>query len=181
MEWLLALFFVPYVATLLFFNWVEKKLSGRIIPESFEKGEDLINEKKYEEALEYFTEKITKSPKSAKLYRFRGKCHLGLNNFFSAIYDFEQSLIFDNTIPETYFLKGKALYKIQEYDKAFLEFDKSDWHFRGENAEVLRWRGMARYFINQKEEAIRDFTKAMNMGDEDAQHILLTKFKSLKI
>mgnify|MGYP006152535351 CR=1 FL=1 len=55
--------------------------------------------------------------------------------------------------------KGKILYKLEDYDGAFLEFDKADWHFRSENPIALRWRGIARYQLGQRKNAIEDFQR----------------------
>lgn len=166
--------------TLMFFNWLEEKFYSFRDREKLEEGEVLIHEQRYVEANIFFTEKLKIFPKSAKAYLFRGKVNLQLDNYYSALYDFEQSISFDNTIAESYVLKGKALYKLEEFDKAFLEFDKADWYYRSENAVALRWRGMARYCIGQVENAIHDFNRAVELGDEDSEYILQTKFEYIR-
>jgi tetratricopeptide (TPR) repeat protein len=180
MEWLLLLFFLPFVLTMMFFNWLEEKLFNFRDREKLEEGERLLHEKKYAEAQIFFTEKLKYFPKSSKAYFLRSKANLMLQNYFSALYDIEQSISFDNTVGEAYIIKGKVLYQLKEYDKAFLEFDKADWYFRSENPETLRWRGMARYCIGQIDNAILDFNRAVTLGDEDAAFILKTKFEYLK-
>jgi len=177
MEWLLLLFFVPFILTLTFFNWLEEKFYSFRDIEKLAEGETLLSEKKYMEAQFFFTKKLKLFPKSSKAYYFRGKANLQLENYFSALYDIEQSISFDNTVAERFFLKGKILFKLEEFDKAFLEFDKADWFYRGGNAETLRWRGMSRYLIGQVENAIIDFKRAVELGDEDADYILKTKFE----
>jgi tetratricopeptide (TPR) repeat protein len=180
MEWLLLLFFLPFVLTIMFFNWLETKFYSFRDREKLEDGERLLQEKQYSQAQIYFTERLKYFPKSSKAYLLRGKSNLQLENYYSALYDFEQSISFDNTVAETYILKGKVLYHLEEYDKAFLEFDKADWYYRSENPVALRWRGMARYCIGQAENAINDFKRAVELGDEDADYILQTKFKYLQ-
>lgn len=180
MEWLLLLFFLPFFLTLMFFNWLEEKFFSFRDPEKLGDGELLLSEKKYSEAQIFFTEKLKHFPKSSKAYFFRGKVNLLLENYFSALYDIEQSISFDNTVPDSFVLKGKILYKLEDYDKAFLEFDKADWFYRSGNAETLRWRGMSRYLIGQVENAIIDFKRAVELGDEDADYILKTKFDYIR-
>ncbi|SFP16082.1 hypothetical protein SAMN04515674_101573 [Pseudarcicella hirudinis] len=168
---------MPFLAVHLLFNWVESKLDDYLQRKNkLNEGDLALSERRFEDALSFFKEQVLKSPKSAVFYQKRGKANFGLKNYYSALYDFEQSIMFDNTIGETYLLKGKALYKIDEFDRAFVEFDKADWHFRGENAEALRWRGMARYYINQEENARMDFQKAVELGDEASLYILRNKF-----
>jgi tetratricopeptide (TPR) repeat protein len=180
MEWLLLLFFLPFVLTIMFFNWLEEKFFSFRDREKLEEGEILMEEKKYFEAQQFFSEKLKNFPKSSKAYFLRGKAQFHLENYYSALFDFEQSISFDNTIGELYVWKGKTLYKLEEFDKAFLEFDKADWYYRSENATALRWRGMARYCAGQIENAIYDFTRAVELGDEDAAYILRTKFEYIK-
>ncbi|MEA5257259.1 hypothetical protein VB264_05630 [Arcicella aquatica] len=180
MEWLLLFFFLPFVLTMMFFNWLEEKLFKFRDREKLEEGEILLHENKFVEAQLFFTEKLNHFPKSSRAYFYRSKANLMLKNYFSALYDIEQSISFDNTVGEAYVIKGKVLYKLKEYDRAFLEFDKADWFFRSENPETLRWRGMARYCIGQVENAINDFNKAVLLGDEDAAYILRTKFEYIK-
>ena len=180
MEWLLLFFFLPFFMTLMFFNWLEEKFFSFRDLEKLGEGETLIAEKKYLEAQTFFTDKLKSFPKSSKSYFFRGKVNLYLENYYSALYDIEQSISFDNTVPDCFVLKGKILYKLEEFDKAFLEFDKADWFYRSGNAETLRWRGMSRYLIGQVENAIIDFKRAVELGDEDADFILKTKFEYMR-
>lgn len=180
MEWLLLLFFLPFFLTLMFFNWLEEKFFSFRDLEKLGEGELLLSEKKYSEAQTFFTEKLKHFPKSSKAYFYRGKANLLLENYFSALYDIEQSISFDNTVPDYFVLKGKILYKLEDFDKAFLEFDKADWFYRSGNAETLRWRGMSRYLIGQVENAILDFKRAVELGDEDADYILKTKFDYIR-
>jgi tetratricopeptide (TPR) repeat protein len=177
MEWLVLFFFLPYVLTLMFFNWIEEKFITIKNGEQLEDGVHLIHHRKYQEALSFFTEKLKHFPKSAKAHYYRSFCNLELGNLYSALYDIEQSLSFDNTVGESYVTKGKILYKLEDYDTAFLEFDKADWHFRSENPIALRWRGMARYQLGQRKSAIEDFRLAVQLGDEDSDYILRTSFE----
>ena len=164
----------------MFFNWLENKFYSYRDTEKLSEGEIMLVQKKYFEAQIFFTEKLKSFPKSSKAYFLRGKANLQLENYFSALYDIDQSISYDNTVPEYFVLKGKILYKLEDYDKAFLEFDKADWFYRSGNAETLRWRGMSRYLIGQVENAINDFKRAVELGDEDAGYILKTKFNYLR-
>lgn len=180
MEWLLLFFFLPFFLTLMFFNWLEEKFFSFRDSEKLGEGEIMLAEKRYAEAQLFFTQKLVNFPKSSKAYFLRGKANLQLENCYSALYDIEQSISYDNTVAEFFVLKGKILYKLEDYDRAFLEFDKADWFYRSGNAETLRWRGMSRYLIGQVENAILDFKRAVELGDEDADYILKTKFEHMR-
>ena len=47
MEWLLLLFFLPFIVTLMFFNWLEEKFYSFRDVEKLAEGEILLSEKKY--------------------------------------------------------------------------------------------------------------------------------------
>ena len=164
----------------MFFNWLEAKFYSLRDHEKLGEGELLLTDKKYTEAQIFLTEKLKYFPKSSKAYFLRGKANLFLENYFSALYDIEQSISFDNTVADYFVLKGKILYKLEDFDKAFLEFDKADWFYRSGDAETLRWRGMSRFLIGQAENAIIDFKRASELGDEDADYILKTKFDFIR-
>ena len=59
-----------------------------------------------------------------------------------------------------------------EFKEAFREFDKAVWFFRGESADALRLRGIARLRMQQFTQSERDFIRAVELGDEDSRYIL---------
>ena len=65
MEWILLFFFMPFVLTLMFFNWLEQKFFAFRDKEKLEDGEQLLHEKQFAEAQVFFTEKLKSFPKSA--------------------------------------------------------------------------------------------------------------------
>lgn len=180
MEWLVLFFFLPFILTLMFFNWLEEKFINFGNIEQLEAGEKMLEAKQYVQARDFFAYKLNDFPKSARAYYGRAYANFHLKNYFSALYDIEESISFDNTVADAYLLKGKILYYLEEYDQAFLEFDKADWHYRNENPVALRWRGIARFQLGQRRLAIDDFNKAVALGDEDANYILITSFEYIR-
>lgn len=144
----------------------------------FAEGIGLAQARQFDEALAYFTLIAQQFPKSAVVHLFKGRCNLGLGNYFSAIYDFSVSLQLDNTISEAYLLKGQAHYHTREFQQSFLELDKAVWHTRGQNADALRWRALARLTLGQTEQSRQDLEKALALGDENAAFHLSTLFSA---
>jgi tetratricopeptide (TPR) repeat protein len=142
----------------------------------FAEGVGLVQARQYDEALAYFLLMARQFPKSALLHQLKGRCNLGLGNFYSALYDFTVSLTLDNTLPETYLFKGQAHYQLTEHQAAFQEFDKAVWHTRSLNADALRWRALSRLHLGQTEQARQDLEKALQLGDENAAFHLNTLF-----
>lgn len=167
---LIILLFIPYLIIKYYLTDHDTKSEKDKV--RFQDGIILINEKKTDEAFEYFDQAVKSNPKSAIAYAYRGKCNLIHENYYSALFDFSQAISFDNTIADCYLDKGKALMSLSEFKEAFLEFDKAVWFFRNENADALRLRGLARLRMQQFAQSERDFLRAMELGDEDARYIL---------
>lgn len=144
----------------------------------FSEGIGLVQARQFDEALAYFTLMAQQFPKSAIVHFYKGRCNLGLGNHYSALYDFSVSLTLDNTLADTYLGKGQAHYRLDEFQQAFIEFDKAVWHTRSANADALRWRAVARMAFNQLDQARQDLEKAAALGDENADFYLRTLFSS---
>lgn len=109
----------------------------------FAEGIALYEVKDYAKAFDYFNQILKENRKSAVAFAYRGKCNLIEDNFYSALYDFTQALSFDNTLIDVHFDKGKTHYQLEEYNDAFLSFDKAVWFSSGTHPEAINWRNEA--------------------------------------
>lgn len=139
----------------------------------FKSGIDLVAKRQHDQAYTYFDEAVRQHPKSAIVYAYRGKCNLAQENYYSAIYDLTQAISRDNTLADCYLDRGIALYRIEEYQNAFREFDKAVWYFRDEKPDAYRWRALARIQVRQLPQAENDLRRAVSLGDENSFHILM--------
>ena len=139
----------------------------------FRKGIELVKLRQFDDAFDYFTDAVRQQPKSAIAYAYRGKCQLGQENFYSAIYDLTQAISRDNTLADCYLDRGIAYYHIDEFQAAFREFDKAVWHFRDDHPDAYRWRALARIQVRQIPQAENDLRRAVSLGDENSFHLLL--------
>jgi tetratricopeptide (TPR) repeat protein len=132
-------------------------------------GIHLVNARKYEEAFQYFNNALKECPNSGLAYAYRGKCNLYLNDLFAAIYDSTEALAYDHCIADAYLIKGMALFELELYKDAYLEFDKAVWYAR-KNGETYRWRALCRAKLGMTDKAREDFAKAIELGDEHASY-----------
>lgn len=140
----------------------------------YREGIDLIKQRRYEQAFDYFNNALKEKPKSALAYAFRGKCNLELGDFYAAIYDCTEATTYDHTVADAYLNKGIALYKLELFKEAFLEFDKAVWHFKN-NGEAFKWRALACIRLGIIEKAEKDLKRAIELGNEEANYYLLSK------
>jgi tetratricopeptide (TPR) repeat protein len=167
MDAFLILFVLAIIQVLVFLAFdprtkTEKELS------LYKDGGQLIDEKKLEEAHLYFDEIIKRDRRSAVAFAGRGKANVLLNNYHSAIYDLGESLKLDNTLPETYLMKGHAHYKLQDFRMAYHEYDRAVWFYHYKNGDAYRWRALARTHLGEHWQAAEDLRLAELAGDEVA-------------
>ena len=102
-----------------------------------EKGNALVKEKKYKEALDCYSKSIEIDPNDPILYSNRSAMHLNLNEFDQALTDAEKAISLKPDYAKAYLRKGKALEGQQKFKEALdtyklgLEKDK-------ENAQLLQ-------------------------------------------
>lgn len=90
----------------------------------FNKTQELIKLKKYEEALICLNVGIQKFPNKGLLYFERGFILYLLDKDREAIYDFEQSIRLNHQVAESYSYIGDCYFYLKEYDKALENFKK---------------------------------------------------------
>lgn len=167
---LIFLLFIPYL--ILKFYLTDHRTEAEKQAQQFQEGISLYQQQANEAAFTYFDTAIKQNPRQALAYLYRAKCNYQLDNLYSALYDYDQALSFDNTLVEGYMDRGKLYYQLQDYERAFRDFDRAVWFYRNEDAESHRWRGLARLKIKQVPQSVRDFDRAIVLGDEEAYEIL---------
>lgn len=137
-----VIFVVPLVVSLLVLRYY---LADHDTPidkdrKRFTDGIALYEAGDYAKARAYFDQKIKENRKSALAYAYRGKCNLQAENLYSALYDFTEALSFESNLPDIHFERGKVHFQLDEYQEAYLAFDKAVWFSRGSHAEAMQWR-----------------------------------------
>ncbi|MES2388599.1 MAG: tetratricopeptide repeat protein [Bacteroidota bacterium] len=170
METLVLLFLVIIfiVLKLLIFGTGDKLARDK---KKFAPGIKLCTGREYVRALAWFSDAVAANPESALAWAMRGRCHLACGNLYASLGDLSRALSLESNLPDAYLDKGKALYKLEDYDAALLELDKAVWYFR-ENAEAFRFRGKVHLALGQNARARQDFTDAVMRGDEDAAYLM---------
>ncbi len=137
----------------------------------FKEGIQLVKAKRYEEGFKYFNKALKDNPSSGLAYAYRGRCNLCLNDLFAAIYDTTEALAYDHCLEDAYLVKGIALFELEMYKDALIEFDKAVWYART-NGESYRWRALCRAKLGMTDKAYEDFAKAIELGDEHASYYI---------
>ncbi|MCK4978138.1 MAG: tetratricopeptide repeat protein, partial [Anaerolineales bacterium] len=102
--------------------------TARVVAEEhYLRGEDFRLEKKWELAIEEFTQAISLDPDYAEAYLNRGLAYYGIFDEESAIADFEKAieLGLDPQTPQMFTNRGRAFAIMEDYDLAITDFDQA--------------------------------------------------------
>ena len=83
-----------------------------------DKGNLLVQERKYAEALECYSKAIELDPKDPILYSNRSAMYFNCGDYDNAIYDAEEAIILKPDYAKAYLRKGNALEKKESYQEA---------------------------------------------------------------
>lgn len=132
-------------------------------------GEIYYGNKDFTKALEEFTKCVSlyKNEKDSlhKVYSYRGLTQIELRNYTAAIADYEEALKIKPAETGYLYKAGQLYFEVKEYNKAIAVFNKLlpllKATEKNDLAIVYYCRGRCQYELNKKEEAKKDFTKAL--------------------
>jgi len=106
----------------------EKTVIVRVEPgltyeQYLKKGQDLGMEKRWEEALEYFSHATAADPYSSHAWNNRGVCLHHLGEYEKAIESYKKAIGLNSDVEDSHFNLGKALLKLNRFEPALAEFD----------------------------------------------------------
>lgn len=137
-------------------------------------GIHLFTTCRYQEAFAYFDSLIRDGRHNCLTFYYRGLCQTRQGNPNSALFDFTTALSYDNSLPEIYLERGKIYLASGDVDRALYEFERSVFYAHGKRADVLRYRGIALIEKGRYFQAARFLNRAVELGDEEANHLLMT-------
>lgn len=144
-------------------------------------GINLLRKKDFNGALVYFEEMTRKYPESALAWAFKGQAQLGLQNYYLCLACCKKAIELEDRLTEAYLHKGFAFFHLENYREAWHEFDKSLWYSKEKNCDAFRQRGICSYYLGEYSKAASDLKRAVLMGDENANHFLMTVEKRLNV
>ena len=151
-----------------------------------EKGNNLVQERKYQEALDCYTKAIELDKNDPILYSNRSAMYCNLNDFQNALDDANEAIKLKPNYPKAYLRKGNALEGQQKYEEALnvyqlgLKKDKN-------NAQLLEAYKKLEFNLNNLDENNEGYNRneeELNENKINKEICLLEKYalkKSVKI
>ena len=165
----------------LIYIYLRIRLGGDTTPQEydeiiFKEGIDAYNSGDFVRAFRYFDLEVIEYPKSSTAYLYRGKCHFYFENWEAALTDFEKSIRLDNSLAETYYLKGLCLYELEEYKMSLFELKRASRMYLEKKSLVMRMKGELEFRTADFESAEKSFKIAAQLGDSKSNQLLRTLF-----
>jgi len=118
-----------------------------------------------EEAIKNYTTAIKLDP-DMKYYKNRGLMFIELKDYYNAISDFNEALLFDSTNSTLYFNRGYTQALSGNFEKAIKDYSKAI-SYDSANAKVFVNRGDLWSGVGEYQKAIFDFTSAISLNSKD--------------
>ena len=132
------------------------------------KGDDFYADKKYQEAINSFTQAIGLEPNFSKGYWYRGDANREISNFEAAINDYTLAISIEPKNPKFYKLRGDSHYDMKDYAKAEKDYSKA-LELDPKNATLWLYRGDCFYLLKMNDKACEDYKKAQEFGSRNAK------------
>eukprot|EP00758_Cryptobia_borreli_P010651 Tbor_TRINITY_DN5589_c1_g1::TRINITY_DN5589_c1_g1_i3::g.12999::m.12999/K16365/SGTA; small glutamine-rich tetratricopeptide repeat-containing protein alpha len=95
---------------------------GMSVDELKSKGNELMGQSKYKDAIAHYTKGIEMDPKNHILYANRAAAYLHLNDYKTAVMDCEKAIVINDTYAKAYGRMGTAYYYDSKYSQSVQAF-----------------------------------------------------------
>lgn len=129
----------------------------------FNEGLAALRQKKYELAIDKFTQAEQIEPMNPSIYMNRGSAYDALNEFVKAIEDFSSAIKLDPTMVAAYSNRGLAYYRMSENEYALIDFDFAIELDPTESVIYLN-RGLVYLDMKLTKKACEDWHNAISLG-----------------
>jgi tetratricopeptide (TPR) repeat protein len=123
----------------------------------------LFSNEKYKEALTQINLAIDGNREFYGYFLHRGNTKLMLGDFNNALADYDYALHLEPSIPDSYFLRGRALDTLRRHDLAIVDFTRAI-DLNPNDGTYYSKRGNARFANGNRDAACLDWTIAGNLG-----------------
>ncbi|MFB3766670.1 MAG: tetratricopeptide repeat protein [Methanotrichaceae archaeon] len=129
----------------------------------FDKGQKLISQGKYNEAIKCFNEAVEINPLYANAWCYKGKALYKLGKYEEAIKAFDRAIEVDPLFAVAWNNKGLTLSSLGKYDDAFKCYDKAI-EINPEFALAWYNKGRALYKLGKHNESLRAYNRAIEIN-----------------
>jgi len=129
----------------------------------FIQGFNADKEKKYDDAIKYYTEGIELNPDNSYAYNNRGIVYRKLEKYDLAIADYSKAIGLNSKYGDAYYNRGCTYSKLKNYEKAIADYSKAI-DLNPNHSGAYNNRGYAYYKINEYDKAMKDLDKDIELN-----------------
>ena len=142
---------------------------SRAANDALEAGQRLVDEERYEEAVEQFTTAVTEDANFVMAHYELGRALMQLERPQEAVQHFSTAVVLAPSYVPGHFERGKAFAELESYDLALSSFENAVFYARNSPEilpDILNQRGLARlelgeFRAGQFRSAVDDFSRAV--------------------
>ncbi len=139
--------------------------------EHMEKGDQLFERGKYEEAIVEYSKSIELDQKNLNAYLQRAMCYNITEQYQKAVDDYDEVLQNEPDMIRARNSRGSSYMKLKQYGKAEADFN-AVLERNPEDTEALNNRGWCKKRLGDKEGACKDWKLSKKKGNSEAKIIL---------
>ncbi len=139
---------------------------GQSARKYFKAGEDFLEVRKYEDAIEQFSNAVALDPNYDKAYIARAAAYERVNNYAAAADDYERALVFNDKDEELMYKAGNAFYRSGNYGKS-LAMLSSALARKSNYLEAYQVRVQVFIALERYDEALEDCKKALRFKENE--------------
>jgi tetratricopeptide (TPR) repeat protein len=132
----------------------------------YERGKRYFEQKKYNSAINSFTQAIKLEPEQAEAYLDRGVAYSNKNQYGLAIQDFAEALKINPSFAEAYINRGKVYDYEGQYDRAIEDYNQA-LKIHPDDEMAYNYRGLAYGHKGEYEREIQDYDQALQINPND--------------
>lgn len=137
----------------------------------FHDGEKAYNSGAYAQAIDIYTQVLSRDPENLNASLQRGSCYSLQRNYAAAVEDFTRVIERENQHLWAYTSRGSAYNRLGKYELAMRDFD-TVIGLDAKNEEAYNNRGWARKALNDIPGACKDWKVSKKLGNSEARIIL---------
>ncbi|ACC82699.1 tetratricopeptide repeat protein [Nostoc punctiforme] len=122
---------------------------------------NLINSKRYQDALRCLNKALTFTPDSSDILFAKGNALFNLGRLEEAIASYDQALNFKPDDHQAWYNRGIALFNLGRLEEAIASYDQA-LNFKPDDHQAWYNRGIALFNLGRLEEAIASYDQALN-------------------
>ena len=146
------------------------------VPDYKQRGYRAYQDGRYEEAIAYYDEVITRNPDDVDTYKLRGDAKVHLGQYAGAITDYDEVISVDLDNLAAYQAKGAIYFDLNLYEPAIDAFDRVI-ELDPDNGNSYKLRGSAKLSLNRLIEARGDFLTALEFAQQTGDTLLIASIE----